>query len=55
MTNKIEETFNYYNNQSKSILNYVNARSNLSVDEIIKKGEELAVLEFKMTALEIVK
>lgn len=53
--NKIEETLTYYNLKSLEIINYINNNSNLSVDEIIDKGEELSQLEFKMTALEIAK
>ncbi|WP_299666720.1 hypothetical protein [uncultured Polaribacter sp.] len=52
---KIEETLNYYTFKSKEILNYINATSNLTVDEIIEKAEELSVLEYKITALEVAK
>lgn len=52
---KIEEILTYYNLKSTEIINYINNNSDLSVDQIIEKGEELSQLEFKMTALEIAK
>jgi hypothetical protein len=55
MENKIEEAIKYYKFKSKELLDYINLSSNLTVDEIIQKGEELAVLEYKITALEVAK
>jgi hypothetical protein len=55
MENKIEEAIKYYNFKSKELVNYINFSNNLTVDEIIEKSEELAVLEYKMTALEVAK
>jgi hypothetical protein len=55
MTNKIDKAIEYYNFKSKEILDYMNASDNLTVEEIIEKGEELAVLEYKITALEVAK
>ena len=52
---KIEETLSYYTFKSLEILNYVNSNTNLSVEVIIEKAEELAVLEYKITALEAAK
>jgi hypothetical protein len=52
---KIEETLSYYNFKSLETLNYVNSNANLSVEEIIEKAEELAILESKITALEAAK
>jgi len=52
VNDKIEETLNYYSFKSLEILNYVNSNTNLSVEVIIEKAEELAVLEYKITALE---
>jgi hypothetical protein len=52
VNDKIEETLNYYSFKSLETLKYVNASSNLSVEEIIEKAEELSVLEYKITALE---
>ena len=50
---KIEEALSYYNFKSLEIQNYINLNFNLSVDEIIEKAEELSVLEYKITALEV--
>jgi hypothetical protein len=55
MENKIEEAIKYYNFKSSALVHYINSSSNLTVDEIIEKSEELAVLEYKMTALEVAK
>jgi|TARA_B110000971_G_scaffold142128_1_gene145281 hypothetical protein len=55
VNDKIEETLNYYSFKSLEILNYVNSNTNLSVEVIIEKAEELAVLEYKITALEAAK
>tara|TARA_R110002049_G_scaffold73774_1_gene190495 strand:- start:3275 stop:3457 length:183 start_codon:yes stop_codon:yes gene_type:complete len=52
---KIEETLSYYNFKSLEILNFINSSTNLSVDQIIEKAEELSVLEYKITALEAAK
>jgi hypothetical protein len=49
---KIEETLSYYSFKSLETLNYINSNSNLTVEEIIEKAEELSVLEYKITALE---
>jgi hypothetical protein len=49
---KIQETLSYYNFKSLEIKNYINANTNLTVDEIIEKAEELSALEYKITALE---
>ena len=38
---KIEETLSYYNFKSLEILNFINSSTNLSVDQIIEKAEEL--------------
>ena len=55
MGNKINEALEYYKIKQEEILNIINKRSNLSVDEIIKYGEEMSVIENKMTALEVAK
>ncbi|MFQ3297782.1 MAG: hypothetical protein ACI9H1_000129 [Polaribacter sp.] len=52
---KIEETLSYYTFKSLETLNFINSKSNLTVEEIIEKAEELAVLEYKITALEAAK
>ena len=52
---KIEETLSYYTFKSLETLNFINSKSNLTVEEIIEKVEELSVLEYKITALEAAK
>ena len=52
---KIEETLSYYTFKSLETLTFINSKSNLTVEEIIEKAEELAVLEYKITALEAAK
>jgi hypothetical protein len=52
---KIEETLSYYTFKSIETLNFINSNSNLTVEEIIEKAEELSVLEYKITALEAAK
>ena len=52
---KIQETLSYYNFKSLEIKNYMNSNTNLTVDEIIEKAEELSALEYKITALEAAK
>lgn len=53
--NKIETALQYYGKKSEEILKIVNSRSNLTADEVIHFGEEMAILEYKMTALEVAK
>ena len=53
--NKIDSTLEYYTFKSKKIVDHVNATKNLTVDEIIESGEELAILEHKITSLEAAK
>jgi hypothetical protein len=50
---KIQETLSYYNFKSLEIKNYINSNTNLTVDVIIEKAEELSALEYKITALEV--
>jgi len=52
---KIEETLSYYAFKSLETLDFINSNSNLTVEEIIEKAEELSVLEYKITALEAAK
>jgi len=52
---RIETALEYYSKKSEDILNIVNSRSDLTADEIIHFGEEIAILEYKMTALEVAK
>jgi hypothetical protein len=55
MKDKIETAIDYYTFKSKQLLDFVNSNNNLNVDQIIESGEELAVLEHKITALEVAK
>ena len=53
--NKIDKTIEYYNVKIHEILNFMNSNNNLTVEEIIHNGEQLSILEYKMTALEVAK
>ena len=55
MKSKIETTIEYYTFKSNELLAFVNANKNLSVEKIIECGEELSILEHKITALEVAK
>ncbi|WP_201288771.1 hypothetical protein [Polaribacter septentrionalilitoris] len=55
MSSQIDKAIEYYTFKSNELLNFVNSNSNLSVDKIIECGSELAVLENKITALEVAK
>jgi hypothetical protein len=37
------------------IVNYINANNNLTAEQIIYNGEQLAILDYKLTALEVAK
>lgn len=51
----IDATLEYYHKKEEQILNAVNSNNNLTADEIIHYGEEMAILVYKITALEIAK
>ena len=53
MEDRINATLEYYFVKRKGIQDEINSRSNLSVEDIIEKGEALAVLEYKITALQV--
>jgi len=55
MQDKIDKAIEYYTFKSNELLEFVNSNQNLSIDKIIECGEELAVLEHKITALEVAK
>lgn len=55
MKSKIEKAIEYYTFKSNELLAFVNANKNLSVEKIIECGEELSILEHKITALEVAK
>lgn len=53
MEGKIDRTIDYYCQKRKEILKAVNSSNNLTPDEIIEYGQEMAILEYKITALQI--
>jgi hypothetical protein len=55
MATKIDKAIEYYTFKSKKILDHINTSNTLTVDEIIENGQELAILEYKITALEVAK
>ena len=55
MEGKIDKAIKYYTFKSNELLAYVNSNQNLTIDKIIECGEELAILEHKITALEVAK
>lgn len=55
MTDNIENTLEYYRTKEKQILEVVNSNSNLTAEDIVYYGEEMAILTYKITALEIAK
>lgn len=55
MEDKIDLAIEYYLVKQKEILKIVNTNKSLSVEDIIQYGEEMAVIENKITALEVAK
>ncbi|WP_179334089.1 hypothetical protein [Winogradskyella costae] len=55
MGKKIDTAMMYYSKKGQDILDAVNSNSNLSADEIIHYGQEMAEIEYKLTALEVAK
>lgn len=55
MDKKLDTAIEYYSIKQKEILDLVNNSSSLSVEDIIRYGEEMSVIENKMTALEVAK
>ena len=55
MDEKIDTAIEYYSKQGQDILDKVNSISNITADELIKYGEEMAIIEYKLTALEVAK
>ena len=53
MNNKIEKAVVYYTVKSKEIIEYINSNNELTAEQIIQSAEELAILEYKLTALEV--
>jgi hypothetical protein len=55
MNEKIDVAIAYYTKKGDDILKTVNSKNNLTADEIISYGEEMAIIEYKLTALEVAK
>ncbi|SDR78587.1 hypothetical protein SAMN04515667_0658 [Formosa sp. Hel1_31_208] len=55
MKNKIDIALEYYHKKGQLILNAVNSSKNLTADQIIEYGQDMAAIEFKITALEVAK
>jgi len=55
MDDKIEKTLEYYYHKRNELMDFVNDSNNLTPDQIIESGEEIAVLEYKITALQVAK
>ena len=55
MNDKIEIAIAYYTKKGEDIIKKVNSSSTLTADEIISYGEEMAIIEYKLTALEVAK
>ena len=53
MENKIKKALDYYFVKQNEIIKVVNSKSTMTAEDIIKYGEEMAVLESKITALEV--
>lgn len=53
MTDKINEALKYYSFKKKGIMDFVNSKNDLTVEEIIENAEELSILEYKITALQV--
>ena len=55
MDEKIDNAIKYYTVKSEEILTYINSNDDLTAEQIIQSAEELSVLEYKLTALEVAK
>ena len=55
MEDKINKAIEYYIFKSNEIIGYVNSNKNLTTEQIIECGEQLSILEYKLTALEVAK
>ena len=51
----IDRTLDYYFIKRNQIIDFVNSENNLSADQIIRCGEDIAELEYKITALQVAK
>ncbi len=55
MEDKIDIALEYYSVKQKEILNFINKSNLITVEDIIQYGEEMSVIENKITALEVAK
>ena len=55
MDDKIDIAIAYYTKKGQEILDAVNSDKDLTADEIIHYGEQMAIIEYKLTALEVAK
>jgi len=55
MNKRVDKAIEYYTVKSKEIIEYINSSTNLTAEEIIQNAEELSILEYKLTALEVAK
>lgn len=55
MKDKIEDALEYYYQKRREIKDFLNSNNNLTSDQIIDKGVQMEILEYKITALEIAK
>jgi hypothetical protein len=53
MEYKINEALKYYLYKRKGIMDFINSKADLTVEEIIENAEELSILEYKITALQV--
>lgn len=52
---KIDKAIEYYKVKINGIVDFINNNTNLTIEEIIERGEQLTVLDYKLTALEVAK
>ena len=52
---KVDKAIDYYSFKSREIRDFVNSSKDLTIEQIIEFGEELSILEYKITALEVAK
>jgi hypothetical protein len=52
---KIDMALEYYAKKGQEILDTVNRRKDLTAEDLMHFGEEMAIIEYKMTALEVAK
>ena len=55
MEDQINTALKYYEIKQQEILDIVNSNNVLTVEDIIHYGEEMAIIENKITALEVAK